>query len=228
MSSTEAGRDRDRSDGPMRGSRLSAMRWFALTAIIVLALDQLTKRVVDARLPAGARWPGAEHAISRYFTFTHVHNTGMAFGLGQGKSTLFLALALAVTAFLVIWQWRLSPEERLLRVALGLQVGGALGNAFDRVRQGWVTDFLDFQFFPVFNVADSAISIGVAILAWHLWQEGREEQAAARLAKASQAAELGGVGQSVAGHGSAGEGLDGHTVSSQVEPQLETDPGSNS
>ncbi len=156
-------------------SRAQGALLFAVTAMAVLAFDQVTKRAIAERLPEGARWPGPEHPISNIFTFTHVHNTGMAFGLGQGNSMVFLALALVVTMILVIWQWRLEPEARLMRVALGLQVGGALGNAIDRIRQGWVTDFLDFQVWPVFNVADSAISVGVAILAWGLWLEGRAE-----------------------------------------------------
>lgn len=168
------------TNGRPEGSRLRGTLWFALTAAAVLTLDQVTKRAVAARLPEGARWPGPEHPISNVFTFTHIHNTGMAFGLGQGYSQLFLVLALVVTTILIVWQWRLEPEARLMRLALGLQVGGALGNAFDRVRQGWVTDFLDFQVWPVFNVADSAISVGVVILAWCLWLEGKAEYAQQR------------------------------------------------
>lgn len=164
-----------RSDSTTPGARWRSSLAFGLVAATVLAFDQVTKRAVAARLPAGGRWPGPEHPIADYFTFTHVHNTGMAFGLGQGMSPVFLTLAIVVTGVLVAWQWRLPPEERLVRAALGLQVGGALGNAFDRVRQGWVTDFLDFQFWPVFNVADSAISVGVALLAISLWREGRAE-----------------------------------------------------
>lgn len=175
--------DRDPADeSEVKGapSRSLVTIWFAAIALTVLALDQLTKRIVAERLPEGARWPGPEHPISSVFTFTHVHNTGMAFGLGQGRSMLFLALALVVTTILLVWQWNLPPEARLMRAAFGLQVGGALGNALDRVRQGWVTDFLDFQVWPVFNVADSAISVGVAILAWGLWREGRAEHASAQ------------------------------------------------
>lgn len=152
---------------------------FAAALLATLALDQLTKQLVIGWLAPGERWPAADAAISRFFTFTHVHNTGMAFGLGQGRSTLFALVATAIVLGLMVYQARLPLGARWLRLALGLQAGGAIGNLVDRLRHGHVTDFFDFQVWPVFNVADSAIFIGVAILAWHLWRpDGPAEGAA--------------------------------------------------
>jgi len=157
--------------GEGRRARLRADARFALIAGFVLVLDQATKAVVRARLPHGARWPDADVPVSSIFTFTHVHNTGMAFGLGQGWGGLFLGIAVVVVLVLVAWQRLLAPDEHWVRTALALQAGGAIGNATDRVRLGWVTDFFDFQVWPVFNVADSAITVGVVLLAWRLWRE---------------------------------------------------------
>lgn len=161
------------------GSRSRGSLLFASVAAATIAVDQLSKQAAIRALPeAGDRWPGAEAAVSRVFTFTHVHNTGMAFGLGQGNSGFFLVLALVVVAALAVWQWRLPPEDGLSRVGLGLVAGGALGNAIDRMRLGYVTDFLDFQVWPVFNLADTAIFLGVGALGLALWREERARRAA--------------------------------------------------
>lgn len=162
--------------------RAVPFRWFATVVLTTVALDQLTKHLVIGWLAPGERWPGAGAAIARWFTFTHVHNTGMAFGLGQGRSAWFAVVASVVVVGLAVYQSHLPAEARLLRLAIGLQVGGAIGNLIDRLRHGYVTDFFDFQVFPVFNVADSAISIGVAVLAWHLWRAAPAEAAEAAAA----------------------------------------------
>jgi len=150
---------------------------FLSAALLVVALDQSSKELVRQALPVGGRWPGPEWPLSQYFTVTHVGNTGVAFGMFQGQSDVLLLVSLAVILAL-LWYRRRAPAGALwLNVALGLQVGGALGNMVDRVRIGHVTDFLDFQFWPVFNVADSSIFLGAVLLGWHLW---RDERAARR------------------------------------------------
>jgi signal peptidase II len=148
--------------------RRARWRFFAIAGVIVL-FDQLSKAAVRGWLVRGESWP-ADAPLLGVYRFTHVHNTGMAFGLGQGRSAVFLVVAVLVVVLLSVWQWRLPAAERWLRIALAMQVGGAVGNAIDRVHQGHVTDFFDFLVFPVFNIADSAISIGVALLAWQLWR----------------------------------------------------------
>jgi signal peptidase II len=153
-------------------------RLFLAVAGVVLVVDQVTKAAVRAHLAIGQRWPGPDVPLSRYFTITHVSNTGVSFGMGQGQSDAFSVLSLAIIAVL-LWYRRKAPAGATwLNVALGLQVGGALGNLVDRVTIGHVTDFLDFQFWPVFNVADSSIFVGVLLLAWHVWTDERSARKA--------------------------------------------------
>ena len=99
---------------------------------------------------------------------------GVAFGLAQGRNGLHLAIALTVVIALLVFARGLLPTERWMRVALGCQIGGALGNAVDRLRLGHVTDFLDLHYgrwhWPTFNVADIAINVGVWLLILRLWR----------------------------------------------------------
>lgn len=132
---------------------------FAAAAAVV-ALDQASKAAAAAFLPA----PGAERAILGFFNLVHVRNPGVSFGLMPGLGPWALAgFAVAVSAGLAVWLAR--AESRLTAAALGLVIGGALGNAIDRLRLGAVFDFLDFHAFgyhwPAFNAADAAITVGV-------------------------------------------------------------------
>ena len=163
-------------------STLSDSRLFGLTVVAVIVLDQISKAMIITTFAPGAGWPAPDAGIGRVFRLVHVHNTGVAFGMFQGWNAIFVGIALLVVSGLVIYQFRLPPGERWLRVALGLQVGGALGNVIDRLRWGHVTDFLDFRWdglfhWPTFNVADTAVFIGVSMLAWRLWQQERLQQA---------------------------------------------------
>ncbi len=144
-------------------------RWL-LVSLCVLVLDQWTKWLVEAHLPAHA-----SHAVvPGLFNLTHVRNTGVAFGLfaasGEAAAPLVLA-ALGVAALVVVgfYFWKTPASQRLLLAALALVLGGAVGNLLDRCVAGAVTDFLDFYWrthhWPAFNVADSAITIGLALLA---------------------------------------------------------------
>lgn len=139
-----------------------------LVAALVIALDQLSKYVVRATLSRGESFP--EEGFLR---ITHVTNTGAAFGILQGQ-TFFLVVATAVGLSTIVLYYLYPPMEHgLVRLALGLQLGGAIGNLTDRLRLGRVTDFIDFQFWPAFNVADSSIVIGVTvIIAFFLLHEG--------------------------------------------------------
>jgi signal peptidase II len=139
-------------------------RWaFWVTAGTVVALDQAVKALVEAVLPYGRPQP----VIPGVLWFTHVHNPGVAFGQLAGAGWVLVALALGAAAFILGYRARLLRQGELpaiLTFGLALPLGGALGNAIDRVRIGKVVDFFDLGWFPVFNVADSAITVGAGLL----------------------------------------------------------------
>lgn len=144
------------------------MLWIAAA---MFALDRLTKWVVEGQLALGESvpvWPGVFH-------LTHIRNPGAAFGILPNQTVFFIVVTLVVIAVIIY----LGPKAKnypVLRLALGLQLGGALGNLVDRLRYGSVTDFLDFRVWPVFNIADSAIVVGGILLAYYLLRtENREE-----------------------------------------------------
>lgn len=168
-------------------SRRGGLRYWLLLAGVVLltiALDQATKAYVAAHLAPYDSWMPLK-AIEPVFRFTHVHNTGAAFGIFPGGGGAFLIIALVVSTAIIYFYRQLIGPQILVRLALGLQMGGALGNVIDRLRQGYVVDFFHVEFWPVFNVADSAIVVGVLLLAIEMWRLDRREQAAARLAAGS-------------------------------------------
>jgi signal peptidase II len=116
--------------------------------------------------------------IDRLVFLTHTQNTGAAFSLGNGLGTFFLAFA-AIAAVVIVYTYRRVPAgEWWTRIALGLVLGGALGNAFDRVLTSSVTDFVDVRVWPVFNVADSCIVVGALLLVWRLGRRERSREGA--------------------------------------------------
>jgi signal peptidase II len=137
---------------------------FALTAISVVALDRWTKHLaIEHLLDSGVR---SVPLIGEYIRLTYVENRGAAFGVLQDQTAFFILVGLVVISVIVA-SYRYIPEPSwLLIVCLGLQMGGAVGNLIDRIRVGYVVDFIDLTFWPVFNVADSAICVGVAGLAY--------------------------------------------------------------
>ena len=139
----------------------------------VLILDQSSKYLVETRIPLygyRAPIPGLENLIR----FTHTANTGAVFGLFQGTGMFFAGLAIVVAAAIVYINHTLPGKQWLLRVALGLQLGGALGNMIDRFRQGHVTDFIDVGPWYIFNVADMAIVGGVILFGIVLIRDERK------------------------------------------------------
>lgn len=130
---------------------------FILTAVAVVIVDQISKRYIDANLLVGDSWPDVSWPIR----IMHVKNTGAAFSILQNQ-TLFLTVMSVVGLGAIVLYFLYRPSDHpLLRFALALQLGGAIGNLIDRALYGEVTDFFKFPYFAVFNVADSAISIGV-------------------------------------------------------------------
>ena len=145
-----------------------AYRWLLGLSAIVLILDQATKLWVQARLPFGTYgMPGAIPVIDDFFYLVHVGNTGAAWSMFSGRS-LALAIFAGITLLAIfVWRRALALHLRSVQISFGLLCGGIAGNLFDRLRLDYVTDFLDFHVrtwhFPSFNVADSAICVGVGI-----------------------------------------------------------------
>lgn len=133
----------------------------------MLVLDQLSKAIVLRELgPEAER--DAVTLIPGVLDFRFVRNTGSAFGLFQGGSDWIKIVAILAVALLGVYFVREATRDWLLSLALGLQVGGALGNIVDRFQHGYVVDFIDFPRFPTFNLADSAITVGVILLMYAL------------------------------------------------------------
>jgi signal peptidase II len=132
-------------------------------AFLITLLDQLTKALIIQKLPEGDSYPLARGI----FHLTHVRNDGIAFSMLRGQQWLIILASVVIMGGIIYTVQRATPKlERLYGLALALPLGGALGNLIDRVRFGLVTDFLDFRLinFAVFNLADSAITIGIVLL----------------------------------------------------------------
>lgn len=152
-------------------------RWIVfIFAALVLLLDFASKEIVRQNLPLYTYWAPIP-ALEQFFRFTHTTNTGVAFGLFQNGNLIFALFAIAISIGIIYFNQKLEPGNALLRVALGLQLGGAVGNLLDRLRLGSVTDFLDFGPWPVFNVADAAVVAGVILMGYILLQEERKAKA---------------------------------------------------
>lgn len=132
-------------------------------AALTLALDQLTKFVVRQTLEWHHSWPA-----DGFFRFTHVQNTGSAFGLFQGHNVPLLIVSLVGIATLAYIYHSQRQPTGMLRLSIALMLGGAFGNLIDRIHQGHVTDFIDVGPWPVFNLADSAIVVGLIAMGWLL------------------------------------------------------------
>jgi signal peptidase II len=144
-------------------------------ALLVLVADQTSKYLVLSNLNPGQSWNPVA-SLTRWVSITHVTNTGAAFGLFPDQSSLFVVIAVIVVAAIIFYYRHLPTGQWWIKVSLGLQLGGALGNLMDRLRMGYVIDFIDFKIWPVFNLADSAIVIGVAILAYYLLRDRGEKE----------------------------------------------------
>lgn len=164
--------------------------WVLILAGIVLLLDQPSKRFIEQWLPIGQSWaPYPDYA--HLFQITHTFNTGGVFGILQGWNEVIALVAVFVTGFILIYSWLLPAGHLLLRTALGLQLGGALGNLIDRMRLGHVTDFMDFGPWPVWNVADLAIVSGAVLLGIVLLQESLAERRKREQAESQTVAQRG-------------------------------------
>lgn len=138
--------------------------WLFVLPLAVVILDQFSKYIVVENMALGESIP----IIEKVFHLTYILNPGAAFGMFAHNRLFFIAIAVIVIG-IIIWARReilASPWE--VKAGCGLFLGGAIGNLIDRVRQGLVIDFFDFRIWPVFNIADIAICIGVGLIIWNL------------------------------------------------------------
>jgi signal peptidase II len=145
---------------------IDMVKWLWLS-LLTLILDQGSKLAIDKSMQLYQSIP-----VMPYFNLTYVHNTGAAFSFlseaGGWQRWFFAGLALVISVVITIWLVRLKSHETLLAVALALVLGGAVGNLIDRLAYGYVIDFLDVYYqdwhWPAFNIADSAITLGVILM----------------------------------------------------------------
>ena len=139
-----------------------------IIAGVVVALDQYTKALVRTQLGFNESWMPFSW-LAPYARIVHWQNTGAAFGMFQGGNLVFSILAVLVTIAIIYYFPRVPATETTLRIAMSLQLGGALGNLVDRVSAGEVTDFISVLNFPVWNIADASITMGVVVLLLGMW-----------------------------------------------------------
>lgn len=150
---------------------------FTIAGAVVL-LDQWTKFLIRTNLAISEFWSPWSW-LTPYARLVHWQNSGAAFGMLQGLGGIFTILAILVAAAIVYYFPQVPREDWLLRIAMGLQLGGALGNLIDRLtKQGFVTDFISLGNFPVFNIADASISIGTALLILGMWLKEHKSDSA--------------------------------------------------
>ena len=137
---------------------------YILTFIVIVGGDQLTKVIVDQTLQL---W-GSYKIIDKFFYFTYSHNTGAAWGIFQGHTWLFFIVSMIATIGIIYYFMESMPYQKLTRFGLILLFSGMIGNLIDRIAFGYVRDFIDFIIFgydfPIFNVADIAITVGVGLM----------------------------------------------------------------
>ena len=138
---------------------------------LIFAADQLTKAFIVSALAPGESRP----LIPNLLHLTHVQNTGAAFGLFKGRQLLFIVLTIGVILWL-LRELRRPSLPRAMRWGCALVVGGAAGNLLDRWRLGYVVDFIDLRVWPVFNVGDSAITVGIALLCLRSLRAARQSK----------------------------------------------------
>jgi signal peptidase II len=144
-----------------RSMGAGVLQWVGLAAIALAAVaaDQLTKHIVTGHLVLGE----GIHVVGPFWIH-HVQNSGIAFGLFSSATPVVIVLTAIAVAWMLVFFARSGARHPVLPVSLGLVIGGSTSNLVDRVRLGYVTDFIDLRYWPAFNLADSFIVVGVAIL----------------------------------------------------------------
>jgi len=136
-------------------------------AIVIVLIDQLTKFLIKTNFQLKQSSP----IIKNFFHLTYIHNFGAGFGILQGQRLILLFISLVVVGVIFFNLDKIKEKETLLQVLVGFVLGGAVGNLIDRFTYGFVIDFLDFQIWPIFNVADSFVTIGIIGLIIYFWKK---------------------------------------------------------
>ena len=148
------------------------MWFFLILSILVITSDRILKFIIFKNFSIGFSFP----LIKNFLYITPTCNKGIAFGLFKDNSMLILIAASMLTAILIIYIIVVKkPKSKLILSGLVLILSGAIGNLIDRILYGHVLDFIDFRIWPVFNISDSAITIGASLLIWYLLK-AREEK----------------------------------------------------
>lgn len=158
-----------------------------LIAGIIVGFDQWTKELVRTKIPFGNSWlPDYLTWLLPYARIVHWTNQGAAFGIFQQGGLIFTILAIVVSVLIIIYFPHTSRQDWWMRLAIAMQLGGAVGNLIDRLAFGRVIDFISVGDFAVFNVADASISVGVAVLVFGVWLKERSEKKRITLAAPSE------------------------------------------
>jgi signal peptidase II len=155
----------------LSGVRARAWARAGAVLVVVVVLDQVTKALVRNGIAVGH-----EDSVLPGVSLVHVHNSGVAFGAFAGGGLIVVALVSMALAALLLY-FVTHVDKRLIWLPTGMLLGGSVGNIIDRVRDGWVTDFVKLPAWPAFNVADVSITFGVLVLLWVIEQDSDERRA---------------------------------------------------
>ena len=136
------------------------------TALIIILIDQITKFLIKTSFQLKQSLP----IIIYIFHLTYIHNFGAGFGILQQQQWILIFISLTVVGAIFYYFDSIKEKDKLLQILVGFILGGTIGNLIDRVAYGFVIDFLDFQMWPIFNAADSFVTIGVIGLIIYLWK----------------------------------------------------------
>lgn len=144
-------------------------------ALAVILADQATKLMIRQNLAFGQAW--LPFPPSEFFRIVYWQNTGAAFGIFQNGNTVLQVLTSAIILFILVYYQTIPHEQKFVRICLAIMLGGAIGNLIDRFTLGYVLDFIAVGTFPVFNIADSCVTVGVGLLILALLLEDKKARA---------------------------------------------------
>ena len=144
--------------------------YFFIPFLVLLIADQTVKQIIRTNMVEGQSIP----VIETVFHITYIENPGAAFGILANQRTLFLILTAVIVGIMLYLYFSLQNKKSLTAVSLGIVVSGATGNFIDRLVRGTVTDFLDFRIWPIFNIADICVCVGLALICYFVIIKGED------------------------------------------------------